>query len=76
MTHNTIKLIRTLFKILSVHIMACFWVIAAKVSDIKLDTWIVRYSPKADGQENIYLLALYYSMTTLATVGYGDITPN
>lgn len=75
-THNTMKLIRTLIKILvSVHIMACFWVIAAKVSEIKLDTWIIRYSPKSDGQENIYLLALYYSMTTLATVGYGDITP-
>ncbi|OMJ67731.1 hypothetical protein SteCoe_35024 [Stentor coeruleus] len=75
-THNTMKLIRTLIKILvSVHIMACFWVIATKISDNKIDTWTIRYNPKAGGQENIYLLALYYSMTTLATVGYGDITP-
>ncbi|OMJ82643.1 hypothetical protein SteCoe_16626 [Stentor coeruleus] len=75
-THNSMKLVKTLIQILiSVHIMACFWVIAAKISEIQSDTWIFRYNLKDNNEENIYLLALYYSITTLATVGYGEIAP-
>lgn len=48
--------------IVIVHITACGWV------------WI-RDVPKGIDPRDAYLKAVYWSVTTLATVGYGDITP-
>jgi len=45
-----------------VHFTACGWV------------WI-RDVPTGNDLGNAYLKAVYWSVTTLATVGYGDITP-
>ncbi|OMJ80536.1 hypothetical protein SteCoe_19178 [Stentor coeruleus] len=76
LSHSTMRLIQALAKILiSVHIMACFWAMAAKLSNYSPDSWTYRYNPSANDDGNIYLLAVYYALTTLATIGYGDISP-
>lgn len=58
-----VKIASLLFWVLiSAHWIACGWILTGAVSD--------KYG---DGEN--YLRALYWCITTLATVGYGDITP-
>lgn len=51
-----------LFKII-VHHVACLWI------------FIVKYDLNNSALTDQYLTALYFSLTTMTTVGYGDISP-
>jgi hyperpolarization activated cyclic nucleotide-gated potassium channel 1 len=55
------------------HFVACLWYFSARFNDFDYDTWVYRnnYLDKEKGY--LYLVALYWSLTTLTTVGYGDI---
>jgi hypothetical protein len=46
-----------------VHLTACGWI-------------SIRYTTAALDPDHIYLESVYWSVTTLTTIGYGDITPN
>lgn len=48
--------------ILVAHLIACMWMLLGRVEPSKTE------------MEN-YLLAMYWAMTTITTIGYGDITP-
>jgi voltage-gated potassium channel len=51
-----------MFTLMVAHIIACFWMYLGKVDAAKTDL-------------DNYLMALYWAMTTITTIGYGDITP-
>lgn len=56
------------------HIITCLWIFAAKLDGYGPDTWITRHGYVDDSEPMIYLAALYWTFTTMSTVGYGDIT--
>jgi len=57
------------------HIVACFWIICGNMSQQEEDftgTWL---EGKEDmTPEAIYMISLYWTVTTITTVGYGDIS--
>jgi len=62
------------------HMLGCFWFyIAALVGiDPEIVTWVSSYDDGTalDAPADVqYLYAVYWALTTLTTVGYGDITP-
>jgi hypothetical protein len=67
------------------HSMACFWIFISNIEswdNIYVDSqgkvsymnWIVKGSFNSYNNYQIYSTSLYYTVTTISTVGYGDIT--
>ena len=61
--------------VICVHVVGCFWYFVARMMDFETDTWVVRgdFQDKDTGAK--YIAAIYWAITTAATVGYGDIVP-
>ena len=59
------------------HIVACLWIIVAafysEKGDYK-DTWIASKDATDYSETELYMLSLYWTITTITTVGYGDIS--
>lgn len=58
-----------------VHLSSCFFFLIAKINDFEPDTWIYAYNLQDADPSVQYLNAFYWSMQTVTTVGFGDITP-
>ena len=56
------------------HTLACLWFLVAKLQDFSPSTWVVRYEYTETSTAEQYLASLYFIVTTITTVGYGDIT--
>ena len=54
--------------------MSCFWFLAAKLDDFPEDCWVVRYGLESRPPVDQYLDSMYFILTTITTVGYGDRT--
>lgn len=54
-----------------IHLLACFWMILGMSTD---NSWIINYfSTYTPPVADLYISCLYWVLTTLTTVGYGDI---
>lgn len=74
-----LNIFRLIFKILAIaHFLACFFFLFSQYLiqiDNSLDSWIISTDLVGKPWYAIYLNGFYWAITTLATVGYGDITP-
>jgi hyperpolarization activated cyclic nucleotide-gated potassium channel 1 len=56
-----------------VHIMGCMWFFLAKLDGLGPDTWVVRGGMEDSSHQTQYIAAVYWAVTTVSSVGYGDI---
>jgi hypothetical protein len=69
----------------SCHIMGCFWVLVGRYSlEVGEVSWlesdingpyVMKDTTGGKHVYSIYLAAFYYSLTTMTSIGYGEITP-
>ena len=65
----------TVLYLIAYHVLACLWIFIGRFNYESKSNWIVM-SGYADLDDNeLYVIAFYYTVTTTVTVGYGDITP-
>jgi hypothetical protein len=63
-----------LILIILLHIACCIWVFVGKFDDTSKDNWIYQNGFNDYDDLNLYFVSFYYTVTTILTVGYGDIT--
>ena len=77
---SVLRILRMMLKLLFLmHLLGCFW---ALIGRLGYETnWLAAYATE-DGATALtspahiqYLIAVYWALTTLTTVGYGDISP-
>ena len=77
MDQRVLKLLKTILGILiSLHIISCIWYFSARIYSFDPSTWVVRYGYLDQPIWICYETAVYWALTTLITVGYGDIVPH
>jgi len=57
---------------LIIHIISCLWIIISKYDLV--GSWLDSDDIEAMSGEEVYLTAVYFTITTLTTVGYGDMS--
>lgn len=62
------------------HIVACMWCFIATFFEDEEEegymNWLVAKEIKDSSSSEKYLFALYFTVTTITTVGYGDLSAN
>jgi hyperpolarization activated cyclic nucleotide-gated potassium channel 1 len=55
------------------HIMGCMWFFLAKLDGFDPNSWVVRGGMEDSSHQTQYIAAMYWAVTTVSSVGYGDI---
>ena len=55
------------------HIVACFWILTTTFRDS--ESWASSMGYEEQDHVGIYITSYYFIVTTITTVGYGDIVP-
>ena len=55
------------------HVVACVWIILAQIDVGNENSWMTEEYREMPDKEQ-YLTAFYFTITTITTVGYGDIS--
>ena len=58
-----------------VHIVSCFWYYLSKLNGNGPETWVFGTGLQDSDNLSLYLSSLYWTISTLTTVGYGDVHP-
>ena len=62
--------------ILNIHWLSCiFYGVAINTTSSEYTSWVVKYGIMDNSILEKYINSLYWSTTTMASIGYGDITP-
>ena len=73
---STISLTKFLLGIIFIsHLFACLLHIIPSYDVSSTESWITSYDMHKDDAMSKYVAALYWSVMTVTTIGYGDITP-
>lgn len=62
--------------IILTHWIACIWFFLAFIDNFPPDSWVVALEIENASVIRQYIYSLYWAVTTMTTIGYGDITPN
>lgn len=60
---------------LCIHLMSCIFYMIARIENFGPETWIARTGLEDVNPWEKYFACVYWAITTLTTIGYGDITP-
>ena len=59
------------------HWVACFWRLVPELEMVEDRgsnvNWMVSYGCEDDSNPEVYLVALYFAVMTVTTIGYGDV---
>ena len=73
---SQINLVMLMLQIFFVaHVFACFWHLLGQPSDSTSRTWLTEGNFDTTSLVDQYIAALYFTIVTMLTVGYGDIHP-
>jgi hypothetical protein len=61
------------FFLIFVHVAACMFIVLAELQEGDYVSWVNNNEP-IDGLD-LYIMSIYFTLTTVSTVGYGDILP-
>jgi hypothetical protein len=58
-----------------IHVFSCLWIFVARMNqEAGISNWIDIKQYDDFGNGNLYFTSVYFSITTITTVGYGDIS--
>ena len=62
--------------VLMQHVTSCIWIFIGRYNSTSKNNWIYDGGYTDDDVYNLYMTAVYFTVTTVLTVGYGDISAN